>query len=287
MDKRLVGLIQRALLSPQAIFPFNASWQALHREYNIGSPLGNQIRLTERDKAELVDLVRQMVGLDLRNASVAEFDGLSRHEALRLGRDEKWAGRAVGARRLLLKALPGKPLWVNGLAFPLASRSHLDIALETVEHLAHQAVIVVENYECFDRIGLMRLVLDERWADAAVVYRGDPNASRTDAVHEFLRAQKLPVLAMVDIDPSGLVIAQTLPGVTGILAPPVAVINALLAQGNPALYQQQRPGAEQSLLNSPHPLIRQWWRLIESHGAGLAQERWLHGDVEVVVHGLG
>jgi len=287
MDKRLVSLIQRAVQSPQAIFPFNASWQALHHEYNIGAPLGNRIRLDERDKAELVALVRQIAGLDLRTASVEEFADLDRHEALRLGHQEKWAGRPVGARRLLLKALPGRPLRIGGQSLPLPSRGHLDIARDAVEGLDHEAVIVVENYACFDRLGQMRLVLDGRWANAAAVYRGDPHASRTDDVLGFLRAQALPVLALVDIDPAGLVIAQTLPGVAGLLAPPLPVLDGLLGQGNPELCRKQRPGAEQSLRGSPHPFIRQCWALIESHGAGVAQERWLQGDVEVVVHRLG
>jgi hypothetical protein len=286
MDKRLVGVIERALRSAQPVFPFNASWQALHREYNVGQPLGGQIHLSGQDKAELAALVKQLAGLDLREAALADFADLSRHEALRLGREEKWAGRAVGARRLLLKALPGQPLRVNGEALSLPDRGHLDIAAEAVGRLGHGAVVVVENYACFDRIEQMRLVLEGHWAGAAVVYRGDPRASRADAVHEFLRAQALPVLAMVDIDPAGLVIAQALPGVAGLLAPPLPVVDALLGQGNPGLYRKQRPGAERSLVNSPYRLIRDWWSLIESRGAGLAQERWLQGDVKVVAHAL-
>jgi len=287
MDKRLVGLIQRAVLSPETLFPFNTSWQRLHREYNIGLPVGNQIRVGDWDKRELVALVRQMTGFNLLAAELDELAGLSRHEALALSHQEKWAGQAVRRRRLLLKALPGKPLLVNEQALLLHSRGHVDMAADTVGRVGHGSAIVVENYECFDRLAQMRLVLDDGpWANAVVVYRGDPQASRTDDVHEFLRGRALPVLAMVDIDPSGLVIAQTLPGVAGLLAPPLAVIDGLLRQGNPALYRKQRAGAEQSLRNSPYALIRKCWALIEAHGAGLAQERWLQGDVDILAHRL-
>ena len=286
MDKRLAGLIERAVHSPRTLFPFNAGWQALHREYSIGAPLGRQIRLDARDKAELAALLKQLTGLDLHAAALADFAALDRHEALALGREEKWAGRAVGGGRVLLKALPGQALRVNGEALPLPGRGHLDIAVQALESLGHAALIVVENYACFDRLAQMRLVLDGRWADAAVVYRGGPNLSRADDMLALLRSQALPVLALVDIDPSGLLIAQTLPGAAGLLAPAVPVLEALLAQGNPALYRKQRPGAEQALRDSPFPFIRACWALLESRQAGLAQERWLRGDVELVVHRL-
>ena len=82
MDKRLVNLIQRVVRSDQALFPLNASWQQLRREYNIGATFGNKIRISDRDREELIGLVKQMTGLDLRSASANAFAGLTRSEAL-------------------------------------------------------------------------------------------------------------------------------------------------------------------------------------------------------------
>lgn len=284
MDKRLVKLIERAVRSDQAVFPLNASWQHLHREYNIGATFGNKIRISQRDKEELIGLVKHMTALDLRSASANAFAGLTRSEALEQARDEKWAGRKVSADRLALKAMPGKLLSLNGRALELTSRSHLDIAIESVESLEHEAILVIENYECFDRIEQMRLALDEPYGNSLVVYRGDPHTSGGQVLNEFLCGRKIPVLAMVDLDPAGLLIAQALPCVAGLVAPDIETLECLFDQGNPALYHKQRPGAENALENSPYAAIRYLWGLIERYQKGLVQERWLRGDVELVVH---
>lgn len=284
MDKRLVRLIERAVRADQTLFPLNAGWQHLHHEYNIGVTLGHKIRVSERDKAELIGLVKQMTGLDLNSVSVEALKSVTRSEALESARNEKWAGRAVSAHRLALKALPGQPLCLNGKVLDLPIRSHLNLAVESVESLEHEAIVVIENYECFDRLDQMRWALEEPYTHALVLYRGDPRNSSGQAVNECLRAWKRPVLALVDLDPAGLLIAQALPFVVGLIAPDVESLEFLLEQGNPALYHQQRPMAEQTVRNSPQAIIRQLWALIECHQKGVVQERWLHGDVELIVH---
>lgn len=284
MDKRLVRLIERAVRSDQALFPLNASWQQLYREYNIGATVGNKIRVSERDKEELIGLVKQVTGLDLRKAAVEGFTSVTRSEALERTRDEKWAGRKVSADRLALKAIPGKLLSLNGRALALPSRCHLDIAVESVDSLEHEAILVIENYECFDRIEQMRWAPEQPYGNALVVYRGDPHTSSGQAVNEFLRRLEVPVLAMVDLDPAGLLIAQALPCVAGLVAPDNEALERLFEQGNPDLYHKQRPAAENALENSPHAAIRYLWGLIERYQKGLVQERWLRGDVELVVH---
>jgi hypothetical protein len=284
VDKRLVRLIERAVHSAEKLFPLNASWQYLHREYNIGATLGNKIRITDRDKEELIELVKQLTGQDLRKASVNCFASLTRSETLEHARNEKWAGRAVSADRLALKAMPRRPLCLNGRTLEFPERSHLDIAIESMDSLEHEAVLVIENYECFDRIEQMRFALDEPYCNSLVIYRGDPHTSSGQAVNEFLRRLKKPVLAMVDLDPAGLLIAQALPSVVGLVAPDIETLECLLIQGNPALYHKQRPGAEKVLENSPHVVIRRIWELIERHQKAIVQECWLRGDVELSYH---
>jgi hypothetical protein len=284
MNRRWVGLIRRAVESAEEWFPLKGGWEELHREYNIGLPSGNQLRLRAADKAELVALVRSATGLDL-NAAPADFKTLSRGEALDHGHDEKWAGRAVAADRLLLKALPGGALRVNGGALRLPARAHLDLAAAALESMDHPALLVIENYECFDRIDRIRLALPKPWADPLVVYRGDPRASRADTVNALLAASGLPVLALADIDPAGLLIAASLPGVVGLLAPDGEVLEGLLAEGNPDLYRRQLPWAGPSLRAHSEPVIRRLWELLERHGKAVAQERWLRGDVAVRFYG--
>lgn len=284
MDKRLVKLIERAVRSGQTLFPLNAGWQWLHREYNIGIPHRTKLLVSERDKEELISLVKRSAGLDLRAASVGDLAGLTRSETLHQVCDEKWAGRSVSAGRLVLKALPEKPLRLNGTRLDLPCRSHLDIAVDAVASCEHAVILIIENYECFDRLDAIRWGLDQRHSDPLVVYRGDPRTRGSRAVLEFLHSRKLPVLAMVDLDPAGLVIAQALPGAIGIVAPEMDVLEALFERGNPALYHRQRPQAERAIHGGSHPALRCVFELIERHQKGLVQERWLHGDVTLRVH---
>lgn len=283
MDKRILKLIERAVHSADTLFPLNTSWQHLHREYNIGVTVGNRIRISERDKEELIGLVKQVTGLALRKASVDGFATVTRYEALEHSRDEKWAGRKVSSGRLAVKALPRKVLSLNGRVLELPNRSHLDIAIESVYSLEHEAILVIENYECFDRIEQMRWAQSEPYSNSLVIYRGDPHTSGTQAVNEFLRRRQLPVLAMVDLDPAGLLIAQALPGVVGMVLPKDEILESLFEQGNPALYHKQRPGAENALKNSQHAVVRQLWELIERYQKAVVQERWLRCDVELTV----
>jgi len=284
VDKRLIKLIERAVHSTATRFPLNAGWEQLHREYNIGLTEGNKIHLFPRDKHELIDLVKQVTGLDLRVDSADRFATATRSEAVARTRDEKWAGRKVSAGRVGMKALPGKRLSINGQAFCLPSRSHLDIAIESVTSLEHETLLVIENYECFDRLEQMCWNLGERHSDPLVLYRGDPHTGSAKGVNEFLQYWKRGVLAMVDLDPAGLLIAQSLPGVQGVVAPAAMVLETWFEQGNPSLYHRQRPTAEQAISNSPHSVIRTFWHMIERHQKGLVQEHWLGTGVELQVH---
>ena len=284
MDKRLIKLIERAVHSTATRFPLNAGWRELHREYNIGLTEGNNIQLFPRDKHELIDLVKQVTGLDLRVNSADRFATATRSEAVTRIHDEKWAGRKVSAGRLAMKALPGKHLSINGQALCLPSRSHLDIAIESITSLEHETLLVIENYECFDRLEQMRWNLGECHSDPLVLYRGDPQTSSAKAVNELLLSLKRGVLAMVDLDPAGLLIAQSLPGVQGLVAPAAMTLETWFERGNPELYHRQRPSAEQAVSNSPHRAIRTFWQMIERHQKGLVQEHWLDSGVELHIH---
>lgn len=287
MDKRLAGMIERALRSDETLFPYNAGWQHLHREYNIGLPQGTRIRLSGRDKAELADLLRRATGLDVARSSLADLAKAGRAEALAHVRDEKWAGGKVSAGRLALKVLPGHSLCLGGRELQLPPRGHLDIAAEAVRGLVHDAILVVENYECFDQLDRIVWALDEDYRNPLAVYRGDTGTYRADVAAGWLCSEALPVLAMADFDPAGLVIAQSLPRLAGLVLPDLAVLDGLLkARGNPALYHAQRPAAARALAGSPSALVRELWAMIERRQTGLVQERWLWGDVALRIHPL-
>ncbi len=278
MNKRQLAVIEKALLSEQELFPLNQTWQSLHNEYNIGLTSGLKLKLKEDDKRELAMLVKQKTGIDIFAQPLEKLAGLSREQALNIAADEKLAGQAVKKDRLAIKPLPGQALKINGQNHRLPNHGHLDLALPHLESCQHSSLLVIENYRCFDRLDKLNLVVAEPFSQALVVYRGD-NSYRENTVRQLVAQLNLPVLVMPDLDPKGLLIAQSFPNAIGLLAPPLDEIEKLFAQPrylNPTLYNQQLMGCQHLLNNSPHPLLIKLWRIMRTTQAGVVQEHWLN-----------
>ena len=286
MNKQLLAVIERAIRSEQQIFPLNQSWEYLHQEYNIGQKQGIKLKVTSQDKDELVALVKLATGVDLGQISVADFAAMNREEALSVALDEKMAGQAVKKDRLAIKTLEGHTLKINGESFSLPGCGYLDMALADITGTAHHCILLIENYRCFDNLENMQLNLPDQYADPLVLFRGD-NYYSENTVRQFLAQLILPVLVMADLDPKGLVIAQSFPNVIGLIAPCLADLEVLLKdkqKASPKLYEKQLAGCQNALSSSPHALIRHLWRMMKTHQAGIVQEYWLQADCELVVH---
>lgn len=268
------------------MFPLNASWIYVNKEYNIGRVQGNKLELTPTDKDELLAVVKQATGLDMQQHKVADFKTLHRDQVLSIANNEKLAGLAVKQDRLAIKALPGQTLNINNQAYTLPDRGHLDIALADIEITAHPVILLIENYHCFDAPGTLRLKLPEVFADPLILYRGDTVYSE-QTVRRLLTKLNLPVLVMADLDPQGLVIAQSFPHIVGLIAPSPDDLAILLKNthiANAKLYEKQYAGCRNALAASPHAAIRQLWEMMKQHRAGIVQEYWLHGHSDLVVY---
>ena len=211
---------------------------------------------------------------------------MNREQALSFALDEKMAGQTVKKDRLAIKTLAGHTLKINGESFSLPGCGYLDLALADISSTAHHCILLIENYRCFDRLEKMHLNLPEQYADPLVLFRGD-NYYSENTVRQFLAQLNLPVLVMADLDPQGLIIAQSFPNVIGLIAPCLADLEALFKdkqKANPKLYEKQLAGCQNALSTSPHALIKQLWEMMKTHQAGLVQEYWLQADCELVVH---
>jgi len=282
MNKRWLQVIERAIASEQPEFALNQSWQEIHQEYALGQLANGKIKLTTQDKQQLRALVRCQTGVDLSQHRVSDFNNLHREQALAIGNNEKLAGLAVKRNRLAIKALPNQRVNINQQSYSLPPFAHLDIALENINQVQHDCVLVIENYRCFDRLDCMRLQLNARFAQPLVVYRGDKDYNCS----QFLQQAKLPVLAMADIDPAGLIIAQSLPCVVALIAPDLSMLESLLMNKNAAsatLYSKHA-NYHSALERSEQLTIRRFWQLLKHYQAGVVQEHWLNGDVELLIH---
>ena len=288
MNKQLLAVIERAIRSELQIFPLNQSWKYLHQEYNIGRTQGNKLEVTPQDKKELLALVKHEAGIDLGQISVADFAGINREEALSVALDEKLAGQAVKKDRLAIKTLAGHTLKINGKSFSLPGSGYLDMALADLTSTAHDCILLIENYRCFDSLENIQLKLPDQYADPLVLFRGD-NTYNEKTVRQLLAQLNLPVLVMADLDPKGLIIAQSFPNVMGLITPRLADLETLLKdkqKANPKLYEKQLAGCRNALSASPHALIRHLWEMMKNHQSGIVQEYWLQAGCELVVHSL-
>jgi hypothetical protein len=323
MNKQLLKVIERAIRSDQQLFPFNQSWESLHQQYNIGRTQGNKLKVTQQDKDELLALVKLETGVDLGQISVTDFAAMNREGALYFALDEKIAGQTVKKDRLAIKTIVGHALKINGESFSLPNSGYLDMTLADITSTAHHCILLIENYRCFDTLQNMWLNLPDKYADPLVLFRGD-NYYSENTVRRFLaqlilntgtdcafhhphlsgegrgegiqksanrdRPQyNLPVLVMADLDPQGLIIAQSFPNVIGLVAPCLADLEAFFQdkqKANSKLYEKQLAGCRNTLSASPHALIRHLWEMMKTHQAGIVQEYWLQTGYQLVLHSL-
>jgi hypothetical protein len=288
MNKQLLAVIERAIRSELQIFPLNQSWELLYQQYNIGLKQGNKLKVTQQDKDELLALVKHATGVDLGQISVTDFAAMNREQALSFALDEKMAGQTVKKGRLAIKALAGHSLKINGQLYSLPGCGYLDLALADITDTAHRCILVIENYRCFDRLEKMHLNLPEHYADPLVIFRGDNYYSENSVRHKSAQLN-LPVLVMADLDPKGLIIAQSFPNIIGLVAPCLADLEALFKdkqKANPELYAKQLAASRNALSESPYALIKWLWELMKTHQAGIVQEYWLQADCELVAHSM-
>ena len=271
INKTLIGSVANALQKPLPVWVrYNKSWQFLHQEYNIGTPQGTKLKLTARDKTELIHIIQLEAGINLNTTSIQQFKNMHREQAISQSQHEKWAGKAVKQQRLALKTLAGQPLDINQQHYNLPPSGHIDISLEDLTAIAHNCILMVENYRCFDQLQQINLKLPPAYQQPLVVYRGD-NYYSERSVRTLLDQFALPVIALFDIDLKSLLLAAALPNIIGLMCiDPTELSAALANKGNAELYAKQLPSCRIPLNNNTEPVIQCLWKLLQNQ-----QKVWL------------
>lgn len=283
LDQKLAEAMQRILSRQDERFTLTATLQRLVDD-GIGTKRGKSVYFYERDRQAM----REWLEAKGFSTEPVDMTGMSRAERLEVTPHEKSGGEAVKRNRISIKALSGQALVIGGQPINLPEESHLDVDwTKIVSQIGHRCIMVVENYENFNRIHETSFKLPVEYRSPLVIYRGDPYESRIDNVLAFLVAAKLPVLAFVDADPAGVVIAANLPGVVGVVTPDLATLDEQLASpqiGRRDLFLEQFPSV-QNALSAISPESHCWTvlNLILRHRSGVVQERWLNSDVSCVL----
>jgi hypothetical protein len=271
MDKLLVKTLLRVVQVSWEGFQSNKTLRRFVDEFNIGWVKGASLVFDQAAKERIRELL-EAEGVDPATKPHA-WQGLTRAESLMLGRNEKWTDSPAKRNRVAIKTLPGQLLRIDERELCLPNGAHLDADwMVIVQDIRHESILVVENWECFNRIDKATIDFSRAGTNPLVVWRGDKLDASTDAAMAFLRALDRPTWAFVDFDPAGLLIAASLPNFSGVVAPDDERLSAMLREGLEDRYRLQLPASENSLNANNQRDIARLWKLIRESGRALPQE---------------
>jgi hypothetical protein len=240
----------------------------------LGSRVGKTLRVS-RDAAIKARAVL-LSELEAQDFSVLDASPATRAESLASSNNEKLHGASPRARRVAIKAFPGRPLIDAGRELWLAPRDNLEVDLAAVVRFGggHRLAVLVENWEAFERLPALDSPICGALPEAAnplAIWRGSKEHHVGTSIRA-LEALNVPCFAYVDFDPSALVFAQALPGFVDVLSPPIESLDAMFAgSGRTRLFAQQQP-PQWAGVNPPPKNWLMVWEMCRRHGKGLPQE---------------
>jgi hypothetical protein len=283
-NHRLAEALKRIVASEVERAKVSETLRVFTLDHNIGRVVGKSIYFTVQDR----DLIRNLLEVKGYNLEQTVVDGMERSERLALSPNEKAGGGSLKRHRISIKTINRKALNIAGKQLQLPPMSHLDIDWrDLVGKITNNCVILVENYENFNRFHETEVYLPQEFDYPLVIYRGDMRESRLDAVLSFLKVSSLPLLAAVDIDPYGLMNVLSMPNFTGYLVPEYDSLAGLLSSTKTKrndLYDSHYAACSNALdnLDESHP-ARDLWSLIKKNKAGVVQEQFLRLKLPLIV----
>jgi hypothetical protein len=212
--------------------------------------------------------------------SAEDWAGITRTEALSLTTNEKSTLQTVRSARVAIKALRGSTLRMGENDIVLPDGINLDVRISDAKLFErHRNVILVENWEAFERIDRLSFEVEQGLACALVVYRGQPGGYTIQAARAFLKELDAPVHVFSDPDPAGLKLAMDFPGFAGLVFPSLEELQELFnaGRGDKARYIAQLPGTERVLEECQDPRILSYWQIIKAAGRAMPQEEFVRG----------
>ncbi|MBD7977476.1 DUF7281 domain-containing protein [Serpens gallinarum] len=225
LGKKHAGALHRLLRNHLLEATYNATWQDIHRAFELGRVERRRLVFTPRERDLLRKEAERRFGWDL----IEPLPDQDRIQAATQAIDEKLAPQRPDDGFVLAKGTLPAPLP------DVPDSCALRIALDQLDIEAITCVLVVENLDCFDQIH--RFALPDNLHDALVLYRGHGAATR--GTRQLLQRlpSAVPVVVFPDYDPAGLVIAATLPHANHLLVPQLTP--ELLAKGSREHFHRQ------------------------------------------------
>ena len=282
-----IRLIQRALQLRSREVVLGAGWQRLHREENIGVPIGRKLLLNEHDLTRLRELYDTATG----SASLlTDWTVMDRLTLAEIVADEKRTS-AAAFTRLQRVAAVNAPLRIQVEEGPDTIPCPPGLLLNVETHRLRlewphvRRVVIIENGAILERWWDLLDRFPEGHLDGALlIYRGHDQAS-AELLH---RVQHMPpeiaVSVFPDLDPAGLVIARTIayavrethPRRVDMIVPKDPECLRVSGANKPETHDRQR--AQLETLHQDERLgdaFRHWVQRIERERWAVAQEAML------------
>lgn len=259
--------LKRALAGDANLVPTTKAWRELARYFEVGRETAKGIALSDDDRAKLRRIGKALWGFDpLYGRPTGDRLGVARTAT-----DDKIATEAPEAAYVLAKGVVG---------FSLPPGASARIRIEALPLDAVEAVVVVENLDCFDAWTGEGLDLPEQ---TVFLYRGhDRVAKGVKRALQVLPAS-VPVLVFPDFDPAGLSIATTTTRATHVIAP--ADFETLAAFHGHADYTGQHTAVAQLSRGVP-PAIEPIWSVMRAHGISCKQQHILARGIPIRAYAM-
>ena len=236
LSKQQLKLIANVVVKRVAKVSYNRNWQSIFALFEIGnvSPSGKHLEFLPKDWDLLREMTLKDSGLDILEL---DFD-VPRQQMAQQSANEKYANISPDADHVLIKLAPhiAQSLLSGSVADAIADvltvlssslRLKVDTAVTLCQQLNIAQLIVVENLDSFDNLFAYSFSpeLQPIINNCMVLYRGSHDyspAGRKRFLH-LIAATDLDVIAFTDLDPAGLMIANTLENCHGMIVPQLAL----------------------------------------------------------------
>ena len=277
MSRALIKAALRAIERPSGLFKPTTDLKGYLLEEGIGLFQGDKVFLSEEAKQVLRDALNRDHNIPL-DATSKSWDGITRIEATKLSSDEKMTTRAVRQDRVAVKAFSGYPVRMRADGFVreymLPPGMSLDVSHEDAVLFDHETIVMVENWEAFERIHQLSFPVPEHLKESLVVYRGQKNVYGINPARQFLEKACKDVAVFCDADPAGLVLAMGVPGFKELMLPEIDTLEKFFhkGRGSETLYTKQIHKYKEAIQESGCRQAIDYLCLFEKYGQGLVQE---------------
>lgn len=262
-----IRFLRRLVLEQPRVRRAGAVAQYLCEHHSLGVMIGNRIEYQDKHHQLAEALLRNndlpvTLPEQPSRAEVAQFGGLSEKAFSTAPHEDSVAVRCIGA--CTLDAAP--------LTTPAGA--YLVVPLQTAVAIRCERLMLVENLETFRQLERYRWI-DYQGLSVLAIYRGDSTLSTRSAV-TALRQRNEPIWAFVDFDPSGLMIANSLPAdrLERIVLPDTDWLRkAADTRRGRHLFDLQDGKARKTLDLAINPSVQLAWRELRSIQGGVNQEQ--------------